>query len=353
MAKNSIKWNFSPLKAGIFNFLIVSVVTIYSAYTMFDHRSDTINRMTFELQHNNFDSVIAEGKDNHTNNRLICYLSNIALYESGQMPYRLFHHKQMGTTGLFLNWEFANSDLLVWYLGEVYYRLGMKLQAEHCAFQALVLSTKEPDTKILQRLALTNIVRRDSATADKYLRFLDHSLFYRKWARQQRTNLAWAMADSTFIVPNTPIPAQVNDFYIPYRAHEYVLLMLLKSNPKHRMAFEYLMSYSMLQRDLDKVIWCMDNFYANFDYPTIPTHYEEALLLFKNVYNKGPDFLVQYPISKTTLERYEHYMQAVKAAQGSERRFEQFKKQFSNTFWFYMNLIDPATLKKDNDEQNR
>jgi len=347
VASKTNRWNLLPGKVGILNFLIVAIMTGYCAYTMYDRRGNTINRMTFELQHSNFDSVIAVGKDNPKNNRLVCYLSNIALYESGQMPYRMFHYKQMGTAGLFLNWEFANSSMLVWYLGEVYYRMGMILQAEHCTFEALVSSHKEPGAKVLQRLALTNIAERDPANAGKYLRYLDHSLFYRKWARQQHANLALAMADVNFHIPGMPIPARCKDFFIPYQVPEYTMLMLLESNPKNRMAFEYLMAYCMLQRDLEKVKWCMDNYYRNFNYPSIPTHYEEALLLYKVVFDEGTDFFTQYPVSNATLERYDRYMQAVKVAQrGGERKFEQFKKQFSNTFWFYMNLVDPATLKK-------
>ena len=340
------RWKISPVMVGFLNFLIVAVMTVGCAYATYNRRSNTINRMAFELQRGNFDSVIAAGKDNPTNNRLVCYLSNIALYESGLMPYRMFHYKQTGVAGLFLNWEYANSSILVWYLGEVYYRLGMILQAEHCGFEALVSGHNGPDVKVSQRLALTNIVRRDSATADKYLRYLDHSLFYRKWAGQQRTNLALAMADSTFQIPGAPIPVRGKDFFIPYQVPEYTLLMLLESNPKHRMAFEYLMAYCMLQRDLEKVKWCMDNYYRNFDYPAIPTHYEEAMLLYKMVYEEGPDFFTQYPVSNVTLERYDRYMQAVKAAQGGKSKFEQFQKLFGNTFWYYMNLIDPSKLKK-------
>ena len=147
-------------------------------------------------------------------------------------------------------------------------------------------------------------------------------------------------------IPGTPIPAHHEDFFITNLMPEYTLLVLLEYNPKHRMAFEYLVAYCMLQRDLEKVKWCMDNYYGNFDYPAIPTHYEEALLLYKNVYNEGPEFFTHYPISNATLERYDRYMQAVNVARGGERQFQWFKKQFSNTFWYYMNLIDPAALKK-------
>ena len=330
----------------ILNYLLVAVMTAYCTKSLYNLRSNIINRMTFELQNSNYDSVLAIGRNNPTNNRLVCYLTNIALYESGQMPYRMFYYKQMGTAGLFLNWEYANSSTLVWYLGEVYYRLGMILQAEHCAFESFVSSHKGLDAKVLQRLALTNIALRDSATADKYLQYLDHSLFYSEWSQQQHVNLSKAMADSTFHIPGMPIPVHSKDFFIPYQMPEYTMLMLLDSNPKHRMAFEYLMAYCMLERDLKKVKWCMDNYYRNFDFSEIPTHYEEAMLLYKNVYGIGPEFFSQYPISNATLERYDRYMQAVQAAKVSKRKFEQFQKQFGNTFWYYMNLIDPASLKK-------
>ena len=345
-AGKTSRWNFSSVKVGVFNFLLVFLLTVSCAYTGYDYKSSTINRMTFDLQQSNFDSAIAVGKDNPSNNRLICYLTNIALYESGQMPYRMFHYKQIGLTGLFLDWESASANMLVWYLGEVYYRFGMMLPAEHCAFEALVLHQKKGSAKVLQRLALTHIARRDQATAYKYLRYLDHSLFYRKWTRQQSKNLDLAMSDINFQIPDTPLPVHCNDFYIPYRMPEYTMLMLLETNPKHRMAFEYLMAYCMLQRDLEKVKWCVDKYYRNFDYPTMPTHYEEALLLYKNMYEESPDFLTQFSISLATQERYNRYMQAIKTTQASKSKLEQFQKQFGNTFWYYMNRIDPATLKK-------
>jgi len=214
----------------------------------------------------------------------------------------------------------------------------MTLQAEHCAFESLVSNPKGPDVKVLQRLVLTNIERRDSATANKYLQYLDHSLFYREWAQQQRTNLALAMADSTFHIPEMPMRAHCENFFIPYQMPEYTLLSLLKSNPKNRMAFEYMMAYCMLQKDLEKVKWCMDNYYHNFDYPSIPTHYEEALVLYKIAIDKDPDLFTKYPISDATQERYNRYMQAVNVARGGEHKFEQFRKRFDNTYWFYMNL---------------
>ena len=325
-------------------------LTIWGVYSAYDHKAELLNKMAFSLQRGNWKSALALGKSYPTKNRLACYFTNIALAESGQMPYRMFHYTQVGAAGLFLDRQLTYFTL--WYLGEVYYRLGMIPEAEHCAFEALVSSPKEPNAQTIRRLVVTNIARRDSLAADKYLGYFERSLAYCEWAQQQRTYLAQAMADSAFHIPNTPEPYHYKDFFINYQHPENSLLMLLQSNPTHRMAFEYLMSYYMLQKDVEQVKWCMDQFYENFDYPGIPAHYEEALIVYQNSMQAGEEFYVQYPISQATRERFDRYLQAFKATQGSKRNFEQLEKQFGNTYWYYVHFVEPSTLQKK-DEKNR
>lgn len=344
------QWKFSSWKIIVPNCLLVVVMTLWGIHSATDRRAEMLNRMNFDLQRGNWDSVMALGKAFSGSNRLSCYFTNIALLESGQMPYRMFQYRQIGTVGMFLDWQLTYFSL--WYAGEIYYRLGMIAEAEHCAFEALVSSPKEPNAATMRRLVITNIERRDSVVACKYLRYFDHSFAYRKWAQQQRSYLALAMADSTFHVPDTPTPSRCSDFFITYQQPELALLRLLETNPKHRMAFEYLMSYYMLQKNIEMVKWCMDHYFGNFDYPDIPIHYEEALLVYQNVMQENDDFFNQYPVSRVTRERFERYAQTIKAAQNSKRQFEQFEKQFGNTYWYYVNFINPSTLQKK-DEQNR
>ena len=349
-ASKVAQWNLASWKLSVSNILFVVVMTGYGAYSVYDRRAVILNRMAFELQHGNWESVISLGQAYPTKNRLVCYFTNIALAESGQMPYHMFQSPQVGVAGLFLDWQLTYFAL--WHLGEVYYRLGMIPEAEHCAFEALVSNPKEPNAQTMRRLVVTNIIRRDSVTANKHLGYFEHSLAYREWARQQRKNLVQAMTDSTFHISDTPVPCHYEDFFINYQHPDITLLMLLQSNPTHRMAFEYLMSYYMLQKDIEQVKWCMDQFYENFDYPGIPAHYEEALIVFQNSMQVGEEFYVQYPISQATRERFDRYLQAFKATQGSKRNFEQLEKQFGNTYWYYVHFVEPSTLQKK-DEKNR
>ena len=344
------QWNFSSWKILVSNCLLVAFMTSCGALSGYDRRAEILIRMTSDLQDGNYKSVMALGKKYPANNPLACYLTNIALAESGQLPSRMFHYRQTGVAGLFLDQHLFYSTL--WYLGEVYYHLGMIPEAEHCAFEALVSNTKEPNVQTVRRLATTNIIRRDSATADKYLRYLDYSLIYRKWAKLQRTNLDMAMSDSSFQVQGAPTPCHSEDFFIDYQKPDQSLLMLLQANPNNRMAFEYLMAYYMLQKDIEQVKWCMDSFFENFDYQGIPVHYEEALVIYPNMVRADSDFFRRYPVSKSTRERFGRFVQTYEAAQGNKSKSEQLEKQFGNTYWYYLNFVNPSTLQKK-DEENR
>jgi len=350
IASRTEQWCFSTWKGIVFNCFAVLLITVSGAYLANDSKAETLNRMVFDVQRGNWESVMSLGRTYPGSNRLACYLTNIALAETGQMPYNMFRYRQVGVAGLFLDWQLNYFSL--WYSGEVYYRLGIIAEAEHCAFEALVSSPKEPNAATLRRLVVTNIVRRDPATVDKYLRYFDRSLAYRKWAKQQRTYLAMAMADTTFHHPDAPASYRGSDFFITCQQPDYSLLMLLESNPKHRLAFEYLMAYYMLQKDIEMVKWCMDSFFGNFDYQGIPAHYEEALMVYQNAVQASDELFTQYPVSQTTRDRFDRYAQAFKVAQGNKRNFEQLKKQFGNTYWYYVHFVEPSNLKKK-DEQNR
>ena len=304
--------------------------------------------IAYEVQHENWEKVSVLSKKYPGYHPFVCYFNNIALAESGQMPYRMFQFSQIGVAGLFPALQMDYFSLR--FLGEIYYRIGIIPIAERYAFLAMVGNPKEPDTQTLSRLVITNIARRDSATADKYIGYFEHSLFYRKWAQQQRENLSFAMADTSFHISGTPVPRSYNDFFHYSRYPDEALLMLLQSNPTHRMAFEYLMAFYMLQKDIEKTKLCFDNYFWDLGYNDIPTHYEEALIVYQNMTQADNDFYLQYPISQATIERFNRYIQAFQAAQNSKRNFELFQKQFENTYWYYVQFVESST-NQQKDEQ--
>ncbi|KAA6327044.1 hypothetical protein EZS27_023928, partial [termite gut metagenome] len=328
-------WKTTTISCVLFILMLVAGIRF-----TYDKRAEILSEMSYDILHEKWEETLRLSAVYPTSNRRVCYLTNIALCESGQMPYRMFHYRQIGPVGLFLEREL--NYLSLWNLGEVYYRLGMIPEAEHCAFEALISSPNEANTQTLQRLAVTNLIRRDSSAFCKYVSFFENTLAYGKWAKQQRSYLDTAMVNSSFQIPHTPVPYKYDDFFINYVNPDHALHILLQSNPTHKKAFEYLMAYYLLQQNIEAIKKCIDLYYKDSFYPAMPVLYEEALLVYKNINPANADFLKKYPVSEATLKRFSEYTRVYKNAKRSNRDWEQLRKRFGNTYWFYVHFTEPV-----------
>ena len=323
---------------------------IGSMVSVNNRRAEVITGMAFNIQNNNFEKAIRLGDTYPFSNDLISYFTNIALAESGHLPYRMFHYDQTGVSGLFLEWQEAYFTAL--YIGEVYFRLGMMQEAEHSAYEAMVGSPLEHNSQTIRRLVITSIIMRDTALFKKYIRLFDHTLFYRNWAERQRQYMALALAAPDYILPGTPQTALCDNFFHSYGKPDFILNKLLENNPDHRLAFEYLMAWYMLRKDVESVKKCMDIYFHRFNYPNIPVHYEEALLVYQNV-NPSVNIRTEYPISELTSERFNNYVQAYKLATSNQKMMQRLYQQYGKTFWFFLHFKQPASLKETEDATNR
>jgi len=312
-----------------------------------NRKAEVINGMAFSVQNNNWIRAIQLGDSYPFSNSLISYFTNIALAESGELPYRMFYYDQPGPTGLFLKWQ--ESYVTILYIGEAYYHLGLMQEAEHSAFEAMVANPVEHNSQTLRRLITASIVVRDTALFNKYIRLFDHTIFYRSWANRQRQYMTSALADSAYVIPETPQATWCNDFFINYGKPEYILNKILEKNPNHSLAFEYLMAWYMLNKDINSMKKCMDTYFYRFHYITIPTHYEEALLVYQAL-NPTTNVLAQYPISEKTIQRFNNYIQEYSRVRSNPQLAKELYQQFGKTYWFYYHFRRPETLQKTEDE---
>jgi hypothetical protein len=331
-----------PLKCFAVSVLCVAGMMAH-VFSTYDKVTETINRMNYEIQREQWDKALAIRAHASADSRHVVYFANIALCETGRMPYQLFRYKQFGPAGLFLDRNTSYFSYI--FLGELYYRLGMASVAEHCTYESMVTWSQKPSAQTLSRLVRTTMMQRDFAACDKYIRSFEHSLFYRKWAKEQRACLQSCIDDSSFVPPHTPRPARyAGNFFINYDAPEGMLLKLLEGNPQHQKAFEYLMAYYLLDKDVENAKMLMDQYYANFDYTMTPVCFEEALLVYENAIGKP----FPYPISASTRERFGQY---IRARQTGVNRIW-MEKTFGDTYWFYLHFTQPALLQTST-ESNR
>jgi len=343
------QWKPSVWKMGIACLLVVGM-TLGSTTLATDRRAEVLTGMGFDVQNNNWRRAVKLGESYPFSNSLISYFTNIALAETGEMPYRMFYYDQTGPDGLFLKWQ--ESYFTVLYIGEAYYRLGLMQEAEHSAYEAMVGNPVEHNSQTLRRLVTTSIAARDTALFNKYIRFFDQTLFYHGWAKRQRQYMTSALSDSAFVFPGTPKATGCDDFFLSYAKPEWILNKLLEKNPDHRLAFEYLMAWYMLNKDMNNMKKCLDTYFHRFPYPIIPTHYEEALLLYQSL-NPSANVWQQYTVSEITRRRFSSYIQDYKLARTNPQLTKKLYQQFGKTYWFYYHFRKPESFQKTDDETNK
>lgn len=180
---------------------------------------------------------------------------NLALAMQGQLCDRLFEFYQNGAEGLFPTFTRDMTSPLP--TAETFYQLGMVNDAERYTFEAQeAIPNYRKSGRLTRRIAQCEIVNGNYAVAAKYLRLLEHSLFYRQWAKSQERflyNDAAVNADPEY-GRQRDIRIKHRDYLFSDQEMDQMLGLLLVDNKKYdnRMAYEYLIAYELLQRDLGR-----------------------------------------------------------------------------------------------------
>jgi len=113
--------------------------------------------------------------------------------------------------------------------------------------------------------------------------------------------------------------------------------MLVDENPANREAFEYLMSWLLLSKEVEMLVNNI-RLMKNMGYTRIPRHIEEAVMIYYNSQGVYPD-LGGLELSDEIKLRFSQYFTTyMSARQNPASLKEKMEKQFSNTFWYYFHF---------------
>lgn len=252
---------------------------------------------------------------------------NLALAKTGRMPDAQFSYFQNGPEGLIPGFRGDYTNPVS--TGEIFWHLGMVNTAQRFAFEAQeALPDFQKSARCYRRLAETNIVNGDVEVARKYLKTLCNATFYRKWARE-----TLSLLDEGTIFEKRPELARARDCRL--REHDFLfsdtemdsMLGLLKvENSSNSMALDYLMSWCLLRKDLDRFVECI----PLVDAPAMPKSYQEALLLRWVLTHSDFNGLPSY-ISLANVRRISEFISDVQAKKSAEA----MQKAYGDTYWFY------------------
>jgi hypothetical protein len=341
----SMPWNWKTIVSGI---LVIVCLAGWMYKYIYDRRTEIWLGMDHYVQNSDWDGALKLSSIYPGTNRLVMYFTNLALYKSGHMGDKLFQYPQAGISGLWLNWE--RNGISPFFGGEIYYQLAYISEAYRWAFESMV--AKGPNPRSLKRLVVTSLVNRDILLAEKYLKVLDQSLFYRSWAQHYH----YFVDHPEHIIDDKEMAEKIHfeintDFMSSRDNFDIRLDQLLENHPDNRMAFEYIMSSLLLDKNLS-------GFAANIyrlkelGYKSIPVHYEEALLAYMS-YSKKDIIPAGYSISITTQTLFSDYAKVFfSLGDNPDEAARVMYSRFGKTYWYYLKFIN-NNAKQKNAKQNK
>jgi hypothetical protein len=270
----------------------------------------------------------------------IAHAVNRALYYRGRLGYDMFSWPQ-DPDYLFLSDK--KYKWMYWQVFDVFLDLGVVNLAENDLTECLEGIGERP--MILQRLALINMVKGNLDSAKIYLGALGKTLFDVEWAERYLDLLQTDPNLSTDkYIQHLRSLCLDKDCLTFSLLKEKTLLWLLERNTQNRMAFEYLMAWYMLDKQLGKFVQNLERL-KDFDYREVPTHYEEAALIY--VYGtKKPiqlDGYLSNPEKRKQIEDFSRLLNSY--GRDKKAAFNELSRKFRNTYFFYYMYAPSSTNK--------
>ena len=300
----------------IFSLSILTIITASAALLTFDKAENTNLKINYYSRNEMWKEVIEETDQMSlkTYNFLINHEINKTLYYEGRLLYDMFSYpqnlKSLLTYGTFdpdiegaaLSEFILNllSEFIL--ISDTCFKLGLINFAEHTAHEALESIGERPI--ILKQLFLINVVKEKIDVAKIFLNLLSRDLIYGKEAEQYRKLLEekdYAYSDAFILQKRAAMLKKDFDTSIDIG----LLFEGLLDNQTNRMAFEYLMAYYLLSFQLDKVAENIGRL-DEYDYPDIPRHIEEALIIFSNLPGNKVD-LHGKKLSTESIQKYQNF----------------------------------------------
>ena len=198
-----------------------------------------------------WNAIIAKAEKQTPDLPMSVSATNLALAMTNQLGDRAFEFYQRGPQGLFPKFErnFASTQLT----GEIYFHLGMINTAQRLAFEAMeAIPNYNKSARAVRRLAETNIINGQYKIAEKYLRMLEKTIFYRPWAQRMISMLGNEKAINEYPIYGTLRQYKLQkDLLFSDGELDNICGQLFLHNQQNLMAAQYLLMIPLLNRDIE------------------------------------------------------------------------------------------------------
>jgi hypothetical protein len=213
--------------------------------------------------------------------------------------------------------------------------LGLVNAAEKIAGEIMEKMGPYPD--IIYRRALVQIAKDNRDAAAVYLGKLACMPFYRPEAKR----LLGMLDNSHALLSEPRIAAMcakmdtVDYFLFNNAGNDVILKRLLQSNPGNKTAYDYLMTYDLLDHRLDEVAALLPAA-PSFGYTVLPRPWEEALCLYQSVNSLQASSEISFTgLRQETIERFYRFSQAWLPIKDDPKAAAKLAPAFGDSYFYF------------------
>ena len=279
-----------------------------------------------------FDEIIEESKKPITN-LLHAYYLNIALMETNQLGNQFLQFNQGGMRGLVPERVKGFLPSLI-ILNELNFTLGDIAASQYFAFESNLIISKNGSPRLYKRLVQTNLINGDYRVAEKYIKLLEQTHYYKEWATEQRRflyNDKVVIEDQLLGKKRRGQPSE--NYLLLATELPYRLQLLAKSDPTNTAAIEYLASIYLFEKQNTLFIELVDKYYNTEEsLINLPEKFQEAIIMIKE---NNPAEWKRYKISSRVVIKYRNFKQMFMNNKDNPNIKDLLYQNFGNTYWSY------------------
>ena len=316
-------------KQGVKYALILAITALLFVpqYYGFDAKKYELMEYDYLVRIKDWNGIIAKAEQQTPDKPMSVSATNLALAMTNQLGERAFEFYQRGSEGLLPPFErnYATTQLT----GEIYFHLGLVNTAQRLAFEAMeAISNYNKSGRALKRLVETNVINGQYKVAEKYIKILEKTIFYRRWAERMRAMLGDEKAINAHPLYGTLRQYRLQeDFLFSDTELDKICGQLFMHNHQNQMSAQYLLMMPLLDKDVPRFMQYAQYVQSQVRYN--PRSCQEAIAFgFMQQRQQPPQGLVSPLILQQLNDFSRIYSAGGKSAPGLE--------QFRNSVWYYL-----------------
>lgn len=316
-------------KQGVKYALILAITALLFVpqHYGFDAKKYELMEYDYLVRIKDWNGIIAKAEQQTPDKPMSVSATNLALAMTNQLGERAFEFYQRGSQGLLPPFErnYATTQLT----GEIYFHLGLVNTAQRLAFEAMeAISNYNKSGRALKRLVETNVINGQYKVAEKYIKILEKTIFYRRWAERMRAMLGDEKAINAHPLYGTLRQYRLQeDFLFSDTELDKICGQLFMHNHQNQMAAQYLLLMPLLDRDVPRFMQYAQYVQSQVRYN--PRSCQEAIAFgFMQQRQQPPQGLISPLILQQMNDFSRIYSAGGKGAPGLE--------QFRNSVWYYL-----------------